>query len=66
MSYRDADIDIISIAQQAKPNDIGQMEFFRPQLITLSSVVVITPACSNSCSKLSLSIRAKRSAGPLA
>ena len=40
ISKREALIDIISIAQQASPNAIGQMEFLRPQLITLSSVVV--------------------------
>lgn len=37
MSYRDAAIDIISIAQQAKPKVIGQIELRRAQLTTLSS-----------------------------
>jgi hypothetical protein len=37
MSYRDAAMDIISIAQQAKPKDMGQMELRRAQLTTLSS-----------------------------
>jgi hypothetical protein len=36
MSYRDPPIDIISIAQHARPNVIGQMEFFRTQLIAAS------------------------------
>src|SRR5947199_10780 len=40
ISKRETDIDIISMAQQASPNDIGQMEFFRAQLIALPSVVV--------------------------
>ena len=53
MSKRDALIDIISIAQQARPNAIGQMEFLRAQLITLSSVVVMTPAASACCSTVS-------------
>src|SRR5271170_5226438 len=66
ISKRDALIDIISIAQQAKPNAIGQIEFFRPQLITLSSVVVITPARKAACSTVSLSSREKISGGPLA
>ena len=33
-------MDIISMAQHARPKLIGQMEFLRPQLISLSSVVV--------------------------
>ena len=33
---------IISIAQQARPNCIGQMEDFRAQLMTESTVVVTT------------------------
>src|ERR1700683_4959586 len=66
ISKRDALIDIISIAQQARPNAIGQMEFLRPQLITLSSVVVITPARNAACSTVSLSTREKSSTGPLA
>src|ERR1700733_1936804 len=66
ISNRDALIDIISIAQQARPNAIGQIEFLRPQLITLSSVVVITPARSAACSTVSLSTRENRSTGPLA
>jgi hypothetical protein len=37
-------MDIISMAQQARPNVIGQMEFFRIQLTALSSVVRTTPS----------------------
>src|SRR5579883_2395309 len=66
ISKRDALIDIISIAQQARPKAIGQMEFFRPQLITLSIVVVTTPARNAACSTDSLSIRENSSGGPLA
>src|SRR5580693_10496180 len=66
ISKREALIDIISMAQQANPNAIGQMEFLRPQLITLSSVVVITPARNAACSTVSLSTREKISGGPLA
>src|SRR5580700_12283791 len=66
MSKREALIDIISIAQHARPNAIGQIEFLRPQLITLSSVVVITPARSAACSTVSLSTRENNSTGPLA
>jgi len=66
ISNRDALIDIISIAQHASPNAIGQMEFFRPQLMTPSIVVVTTPARNAACSTDSLSIRENNSAGPLA
>src|SRR6476620_3682745 len=66
MSNRDADIDIISIAQQAKPNDIGQIEFLRAQLIAFPSEVVRIPSESRLSSKPSLSMRANNSAGPLA
>jgi hypothetical protein len=46
-SKRDAPIDIISIAQQARPKVIGQIEFFRTQLIAASAVVRKTPSgCS--------------------
>src|SRR5258708_40057992 len=44
MSKRDAPIDIISIAQQAKPNVMGQIEFFRIQFTTLATVVSTTPS----------------------
>src|SRR5215813_1482340 len=45
ISKRDAPIDIISIAQQARPKVIGQMEFLRTQFTTLSSEARITPSC---------------------
>jgi hypothetical protein len=35
---------IISMAQQASPNVIGQIDDFRAQFTTLSKVVVTTPA----------------------
>src|SRR6202795_1015319 len=44
MSKRDAPIDIISMAQQARPNVNGQMEFLRIQLTAESSVVSTTPS----------------------
>src|ERR1700693_6284792 len=44
ISKREALIDIISIAQQASPNDIGQMEFLRAQLTARSSVVMTIPS----------------------
>jgi hypothetical protein len=66
ISNREALIDIISMAQQASPKAMGQIEFFRPQLMTLSSVVVITPACNAACSTVSLSTLENNSGGPLA
>ena len=39
-------MDIISMAQQAKPKVIGQMEFLRTQFTAESSVVSSTPSCS--------------------
>src|SRR2546427_13141039 len=44
MSKRDAPMDIISIAQQARPKVIGQREFLRVQLMAESSVVSTTPS----------------------
>jgi hypothetical protein len=44
MSYRDPPIDIISIAQQASPNVIGQIEFLRTQLIAASIDARTTPS----------------------
>ncbi len=44
MSNRDALIDIISMAQQASPKVIGQIEFLRAQLTALSSVVKMMPS----------------------
>src|SRR5215212_6164516 len=53
MSYRDALIDIISMAQQARPNVHGQIADFRAQLTTFSTVVVRTGISfsSSSCSR---------------
>jgi hypothetical protein len=49
MSKREAPMAIISIAQQARPNVMGQMELLRIQFTTLSSEVRITPCgCSDS------------------
>jgi len=56
-------MDIISIAQQASPNDMGQMEFLRAQLTALSSVVKTMPCDGSPAS--SLSMRAKSSGGRL-
>src|SRR5512145_375496 len=42
MSYRDALIDIISIAQHASPNVTGQMDDLRAHCTILSTVVVKT------------------------
>src|SRR5512137_1616950 len=42
MSYRDALIDIISMAQQASPNVTGQMDPCRAQFTIFSTVVVST------------------------
>src|SRR5271168_5109331 len=44
ISKRDAPIDIISIAQQARPKVIGQIEFLRIQLTVESSVVMTMPS----------------------
>src|SRR6202167_6871114 len=63
ISNRDPIIDIISMAQQARPNDIGQMEFLRPQLIALPMVVVMMP--SGTLAASSLSMRAKSSLSKL-
>ena len=46
MSNREELIDIISIAQQANPKDIGQIEFFRAQLIAWSKRVVTMPSAA--------------------
>src|SRR5689334_12945356 len=43
-SKRDAAKHIISMAQHARPNDIGQMELLRAQFTSLSSCVKITPS----------------------
>src|SRR5215469_17204274 len=66
ISKRDALIDIISIAQHARPNDMGQIEFLRAQLMALSSVVRMRPSDAAERSMNSLSTRANNSGGPLA
>src|SRR5947209_18649098 len=66
MSNRDADIDIISMAQQASPNDIGQKEFLRPQLITQSTDDSMMPSRAASRPLVSLPRRPQTSAGPAA
>src|SRR5580658_330461 len=68
ISNRDADIDIISIAQQAKPKLIGQMEFLRAQLTACPSVVNTMPSdrADAAFDTDSLSTRADSSAGPVA
>src|SRR3954447_1917229 len=52
-SYREALIDIISMAQQARPKVHGQIADFRAQLTTFSTVVVRTgiSICSSCCSR---------------
>src|SRR3954468_12820424 len=59
-SYRDAIIDIISMAQHANPKVMGQREFFLAQLRALSSVVVIMLSRNSSPES---SIREKSSGG---
>src|ERR1035441_10252422 len=44
ISKREAPIDIISMAQQARPNVMGQMELFRIQLTAESMVVRMSPS----------------------
>src|ERR1700732_2367084 len=43
-SKREADMDIISMAQQARPKLSGQMELLRAQFTALSSVVKMMPS----------------------
>src|SRR5665213_3657278 len=62
ISKREPIIDIISIAQQARPKLMGQMAFLRPQLTTLPRVV-ITIDSPNSSTSGSWSMRAKSSGG---
>src|SRR5437762_947251 len=52
-SNRAAAMDIISIAQHARPNPSGQMELRRAQFTALSSVVKIIPSSSRSLPKSS-------------
>src|SRR5437773_6647738 len=50
MSKRDADMDIISMAQQAKPKLMGQSEDLRAQFTAWSSLVKMRPSCAEDCS----------------
>src|SRR5260370_20207997 len=50
-SKRAADMDIISMAQQAKPKLSGQMELLRDQFTALSSVVKMMPSSSSNLPK---------------
>src|SRR5579862_7468831 len=52
-SKRAAAMDIISMAQQARPKPRGQMELLRAQFTALSSVVKIMPSSSRSLPKSS-------------
>src|SRR5580704_10965046 len=56
-SKRAAAMDIISIAQQARPNPRGQMELRRAQFTALSSVVKMMPSSSRSLPKSSGLVR---------
>src|ERR1019366_1390865 len=68
ISKREALMDIISMAQQASPKVMGQMEFLRAQLRALSSEMRTMPseAGAAALSAAELSMRANNSAGPLA
>ena len=44
MSKREAAVDIISIAQQAKPKLMGQIDDFRAQFTAWSSLAKIKPS----------------------
>src|SRR2546423_11224565 len=52
-SKRAAAMDIMSIAQQAKPKPSGQMELLRAQFTALSSVVKMMPSSSRRSPKSS-------------
>src|ERR1700677_1616840 len=68
ISNRDADMDIISMAQHAKPKLMGQMEFLRAQLTAWPSVVNMMPSDKAAAALVtdSSSTRANNSTGPLA
>src|SRR3954468_4582299 len=51
LSYFEAPVAIISMAQQARPNVIGHMLDSRAQLIACSSVVVTTLSSKRPCSQ---------------
>src|SRR5215831_19487742 len=67
ISNREALIDIISMAQQASPKVIGQMEFLRAQFRAASSLVNRIPseAAAAALATAASSMRANSSAGPL-
>src|ERR1700758_1141264 len=54
ISNRDAPIAIISIAQQARPKVMGQMEFLRAQLMAESNVVRMRPSGWSPCPNATL------------
>src|SRR5258705_1212971 len=54
MSKRDAPVAIISMAQQASPNVIGQSADLRAQLNTKSTVVVMMPLEDSITSSLAI------------
>src|SRR6185295_16430835 len=56
ISKRDAPVAIISIAQQARPNVIGQSADLRAQLKTKSTVVEMIPLDDSTISSLSFAI----------
>src|SRR6266550_4544162 len=56
MSKRDAPVAIISIAQQARPNVIGQSADLRAQLKTKSTVVEMIPLEDSTISSLSFAM----------
>src|SRR5579871_6270188 len=56
-SKRAAAMDIISMAQQARPNPRGHMELRRAQFTALSSVVKMMPSSSSSLPKSSGFVR---------
>ena len=62
-STRAATIDIISMAQQARPNVAGNMALPRAQLTALSSVVVRTESSDVLLERLALEVAAQHVAG---
>src|SRR6266566_9995346 len=50
MSKRDADMDIISMAQQARPKLMGHSDDLRAQFTAWSSLVKMRPSCAEDCS----------------
>ena len=62
-STREPTIDIISIAQQARPNVAGKSELPRAHETALSSVVVMTRSSTYCSSSLALEVAAQHVAG---